>query len=140
MAGDLHHYTRHTPVNAGARKKSKASTNKTASDLNEKEDPSTIEPPELIVSGGGGAFMHGTHTFKETIKVKNTRLDSKGDQYVRVCSYPSAKTSSRLALLNIYQFRWRNWRCDILWGFVYFCIVSSLFPVCGVYGKTSEVL
>lgn len=33
------------------------------------------------------------------------------------------------------QFRWRNWRFDILWAVIYFGICSSFFPLCGVYGK-----
>mmetsp|Transcript_9644 Transcript_9644/g.11947 ORF Transcript_9644/g.11947 Transcript_9644/m.11947 type:complete len:526 (-) Transcript_9644:28-1605(-) len=31
------------------------------------------------------------------------------------------------------QFRWRNWRIDIVLAIVYFGVVSSLFPLCGVY-------
>jgi hypothetical protein len=40
IAGDLHHYTRHSPDSG--------------------------EGPELIVAGGGGAFLHPTHTVSET--------------------------------------------------------------------------
>ena len=41
--------------------------------------------------------------------------------------------SNYLSWLNIWQFRWRNWRIDILWAIVYISLASSLFPLCGIY-------
>lgn len=35
--------------------------------------------------------------------------------------------------LSLLQFRWRNWRLDILWAVLHFGICTSLFPLCGVY-------
>ena len=109
LAGDLHHYTRHMPVDSPGKKR-KNSTDK----------------PVLIVAGGGGAFAHPTHCFEEQISVGE-------DQYVRECAYPSQKVSKNLSWLNLWQFRWRNWRFDILWAVTYFGMASSFFPLCGVY-------
>ena len=84
--------------------------------------------PELIVSGGGGAFLHGTHNFAKDVKFGRKQLD-----YTRVCSYPSEKTSYYLTLRNLYNFRARNWRCDSIFAVLYIGIASSLFPLCGIY-------
>ena len=82
------------------------------------------QPPILIVSGGGGAFLHGTHT------PTSAPIDVRGDTYVRTTSYPSVSTSRAYALLNIFGFRKRNWRFDIFGGGVYFLLVSSVLPLC----------
>ncbi|KAL7552792.1 hypothetical protein ACHAWF_016043, partial [Thalassiosira exigua] len=116
LAGDLHHYTRHMPVNTSGH-----------------TDVKTSEKPVLIVCGGGGAFLHPTHCFQEQIKVGEEK-----QVYARVCAYPSAKVSRHLSWLNLWQFRWRNWRFDILWAITHFGVASSLFPLCGVYGKSSS--
>ena len=109
VAGDLHHYTRHMPVSS-SREAGKGAKDK----------------PVLVVAGGGGAFAHPTHCFEERIRV--------GDgHYVRECAYPSSKVSKNLSWLNLWQFRWRNWRFDILWAITYFGMASSFFPLCGVY-------
>ena len=86
--------------------------------------------PELIVSGGGGAFLHGTHNYAKDIKFGRKQVD-----YTRVCAYPSEKTSYYLALRNLYNFRARNWRCDSIFAVLYIGIVSSLFPLCGIYAE-----
>ena len=83
------------------------------------------------MSGGGGAFLHPTHTFENSIKVNFG--GSKWKPYVRTVAYPSEKACYRLSWLNIWQFRWRNWRMDVLWGLLYLGIVSSLLPLCGIY-------
>ena len=48
LAGDVHHYTRHSPCGNGLR-----------------------EGPQLVVSGGGGAFLHPTHCFHPRIVGNN---------------------------------------------------------------------
>jgi hypothetical protein len=112
VAGDLHHYTRHMPVNS---KESPRKDRKSAKDK-----------PVLIVAGGGGAFAHPTHCFDDQISVGD-------EQYLRACAYPTPKVSKHLSWLNLWQFRWRNWRFDILWAVTYFGMASSFFPLCGVY-------
>ena len=113
VAGDLHHYTRHMPLNDR--------------DSSDKEDKNSAKnKPVLIVAGGGGAFAHPTHCFEDQIRVGE-------DQHVRACAYPIPKVSKHLSWLNLWQFRWRNWRFDILWAVTYFGMASSFFPLCGVY-------
>ncbi|GMH85648.1 hypothetical protein TrVE_jg6357 [Triparma verrucosa] len=89
--------------------------------------------PQLIVSGGGGAFLHPTHTFANSIKVNFG--GSLWKNYQRKVAYPSESACYRLSWLNIWQFRWRNWRMDVLWGVLYLGIVSSLLPLCGIYAS-----
>jgi len=116
LAGDLHHYTRHVPTE----RKQPGSGNS--------EGKKTSEKPVLIVSGGGGAFLHPTHCFQDQIEVGKEK-----QHYSRVCAYPSTNVSHHLSWLNLWQFRWRNWRLDILWAVTHFGLCSSLFPLCGVY-------
>ena len=61
--------------------------------------------PQLIVSGGGGAFLHPTHTFANSIKVNFG--GSLWKNYQRKVAYPSESACYRLSWLNIWQFRWR---------------------------------
>lgn len=128
LAGDLHHYTRHVPLSS--RKKThlqrrvrsysldRLSKKKSSGDLRRKRenfDPFIEEnKPQLIVSGGGGAFLHGTNTFDRDIKV-----GPKGIEYTRVTAYPNEATSACLGWLNMYQFRWRGWRCDLIFAVTY---------------------
>mmetsp|Transcript_868 Transcript_868/g.1806 ORF Transcript_868/g.1806 Transcript_868/m.1806 type:complete len:1249 (-) Transcript_868:19-3765(-) len=121
LAGDLHHYTRHMPLNI----------KKTTSEMDTVEN--TSGKPMLIVSGGGGAFLHPTHCFQDQIKVGEN-----GENYHRVCAYPSERVSRHLSWLNLWQFRWRNWRLDILWATTHFGICTSLFPLCKVYDDYLE--
>ena len=74
------------------------------------------------------AFLHPTHIFSRLIKVGAEQLN-----YMRVCAFPSETISYHLSWLNIWQFRWRNWRIDILWAVIYISLASSLFPLCGIY-------
>jgi len=142
LAGDLHHYTRHVPLSR--RKKAQSQRRVRSYSLDRmskkivsgdfKRKPDNFEPftednkPHLIVSGGGGAFLHGTNTFDRDIKV-----GPKGIEYTRVVAYPNEATSTCLGWLNMYQFRWRGWRCDLIFAVTYLGIVSSFFPLCGIY-------
>jgi len=90
-------------------------------------------PVHLIVSGGGGAFLHPTHV------PSGETLSANGHKYIRASCYPSEKVSRyailmikyvlhlvvqhsiyfgnrRYALLNIFGFRRRNWRFDVVGG------------------------
>jgi len=136
LSGDLHHYTRHTPIRTSKLREDPIVSSNRRTFMCDPNDSNYLKKlPELIVSGGGGAFLHGTHTYARNIKV-----GEKQDKYVRVSAYPSALTSFRIGWLNMWQFRWRNWRLDIIWAITYFCTASSLFPLCGVYDdfKTSN--
>jgi hypothetical protein len=103
-----------------------------STDIPQHDSSDAIESlPEMIVSGGGGAFLHPTHTFAKSLSVNFGKR--KNHPYVRTVAYPSDATSFRLSFLNIWQFRWRNWRMDILLGILYIGIVHSLLPMCGIY-------
>jgi hypothetical protein len=133
LAGDLHHYTRHAFVSKASlwgrsRSLSFDEPSKRKTEKNQVEPFMEENRPDLIVSGGGGAFLHGTHNFARDVKFGRDQVD-----YTRVCSYPSEKTSYYLALRNLYNFRARNWRCDSIFAILYIGIVSSLFPLCGIY-------
>ena len=72
-------------------------------------DEATLMCPDaLIVSGGGGAFMHPTHVpFSKPILVDDVVYD-------RVAQYPPLRESKKYALLNIFGFRRRNLQFDML--------------------------
>ena len=137
LAGDLHHYTRHVPMrplsehpNTSTNMESPSSSAPTTfpQSIQRLTSRTVSDAPELIVSGGGGAFLHATHTFSRLIKV-----GSEQQKYMRVCAFPSERVSYHLSWLNIWQFRWRNWRIDLMWAVSYVCMASSLFPLCGIY-------
>ncbi|KAL5198031.1 hypothetical protein ABZP36_001543 [Zizania latifolia] len=101
MAGDLHHYMRHSCI--------------------ESKEPVHVQ--HLLVNGCGGAFLHPTHVF-ENFK------EFYGNKYEMKVAYPSYDDSSRIALGNILKFRRKNWQFDVIGGFVYFVLVFSMFPQC----------
>lgn len=128
LAGDLHHYTRHVPTKVASksipRNRSRSFSLDRISQRGRDPDKNIkserVEPftednrPELIVSGGGGAFLHGTNTFDRDIKV-----GPKQQSYTRVAAYPNEAVSTYLGWLNMYHFRWRGWRCDLIFALLY---------------------
>lgn len=113
LAGDLHHYTRHVPVrkaSAPIRLISRSRSlsfdeTKSSSEVKAKLHQRKLQPfveenrPELIVSGGGGAFLHGTHQFSHNIRFGDNRL-----HYQRVCAYPSEKASYLIGYVSSLSF------------------------------------
>jgi hypothetical protein len=101
LAGDLHHYTRHVPVRkSSSRISSKKRSRSFSFDQKKDNDDNRVDGqrlevfteenrPELIVSGGGGAFLHGTHLYSNNI----TFGHHKKVNYKRVCAFPSEKVS-----------------------------------------------
>lgn len=81
------------------------------------------EPEHLIVSGGGGAFLHPTHPFAKPIKAY-------GVDYNSETAFPSPLMSRAIAFSNIFDFRRKNWRFDVVGGLLYFSLAFSLFPLC----------
>ncbi|KAL4087625.1 hypothetical protein PRIC1_013514 [Phytophthora ramorum] len=79
----------------------------------------------LIISGGGGAFLHPTH-------IPSPTLVSNGGNYEHKTCYPPAHISRRYAVLNVFGFRRINWRFDAIGGVGYFALVFSMFPRCSV--------
>ena len=94
IAGDIHNYSRHIPRDA------------------------TTEAPTLIVSGGGGAFMHGPRL---------TPVVSHCTRYRRACAFPARNTLGTL-LSRLLGFRVVNWKFDIIIGACCFMVVVSLLP------------
>ncbi|AEE83050.1 unnamed protein product [Arabidopsis thaliana] len=101
MAGDLHHYMRHS--------------------CNQSDGPAHVQ--HLLVNGCGGAFLHPTHVFSKFSKFYGASYGSK-------VAYPSFDDSSKIALGNILKFRKKNWQFDFIGGIIYFILVFSLFPQC----------
>ncbi|PWA13675.1 calcineurin-like metallo-phosphoesterase superfamily protein [Artemisia annua] len=101
MAGDLHHYMRHSYVPS--------------------EKPASVQ--HFLVNGCGGAFLHPTHVFSNFNKAYGTTYETKA-------AYPSVQDSSRIALGNILKFRKKNWQFDFIGGFIYFILTFSMFPLC----------
>ncbi|XP_073394214.1 uncharacterized protein [Physcomitrium patens] len=101
LAGDLHHYMRHS-ISGGAQN-------------------NCIE--HLLVNGQGGAFLHPTHIFAKF-------QDFQGNKYEKIAAYPTMRQSERIALGNILKFRRKNWQFDVIGGIVYFVLVFSMFPQC----------
>ncbi|KAG0469979.1 hypothetical protein HPP92_016679 [Vanilla planifolia] len=104
LAGDLHHYMRHSSVPS--------------------DKPVHVE--HLLVNGCGGAFLHPTHVFRNFNKFQ-------GNSYECKATYPSYEDSSRIALGNILKFRKKNWQFDVIGGFIYFILVFSMFPQCNLH-------
>lgn len=101
MAGDLHHYMRHSYVPS--------------------DKPVYVH--HLLVNGCGGAFLHPTHVFSGFRKFYGTPYDMKA-------AYPSCEDSSNIALGNILKFRKKNWQFDFIGGIIYFVLAFSMFPQC----------
>lgn len=116
IAGDVHNYMRHAP-----------STNFGDDNKHEMEGKE-IPKPMLVISGGGGAFLHPTHCLgNETLhNVAGTNHTS----YDRVVCYPNEKISSSLSIQNLFQFRKRNWKFDAIGGLLYLAIAHPLFSGC----------
>jgi hypothetical protein len=88
LSGDTHHYARYT---------SEFGT-------------------QFVTSGGGGAFLHGTHSLKETIRVD--WLKARNETLSLAACYPSKGESQKLLAGN-FQFPFLNWEFALLLGAIY---------------------
>ncbi|MCH6236438.1 metallophosphoesterase [Cognataquiflexum rubidum] len=100
LTGDLHHYSRY------------------------EENVGSKEPRQLITAGGGGAFMHTTHSLKEKIK------PSEGFDATFQKAFPSKSESLSLNNKNLLFFIHGPWMVLIL-GLVhalsfYFLLISGI--------------
>lgn len=109
MAGDLHHFMRHSATQS--------------------DKPTFVQ--HLLVNGCGGAFLHPTHVFKNFERFSGATYECKA-------AYPSYDESSGIALGNILKFRKKNWQFDIIGGFIYFILVFSMFPQCNLVHILNE--
>ncbi|KAG5506407.1 hypothetical protein JKF63_05910 [Porcisia hertigi] len=95
LAGDLHHYSRHVPVDASS------------------------EAATLVVSGGGGAFLHGA---------RDDVIISQGTRYRRACAFPDRNTFMNMAS-RLWGFRVINWKFDLVVGFLCLVLLMSVLPL-----------
>ncbi|KAH9601181.1 hypothetical protein LSM04_005913 [Trypanosoma melophagium] len=95
ICGDIHNYSRHTPADA------------------------LSEAPTLVVSGGGGAFLHGA---------RNDRVISQGTEYRRSSAFP-ARNELTSILPRLIGFRLINWKFDVIAGFFSFGLIMSALPL-----------
>lgn len=99
MAGDLHHYMRHSyehPHEGNDLYKEMKETGViNEQNIAELKVPSDkpVYVQHLLVNGCGGAFLHPTHVFKD---FKNYG----GTSYISEAAYPSFEDSSRV--MNLY--------------------------------------
>ncbi|EPY15483.1 hypothetical protein STCU_11990 [Strigomonas culicis] len=101
MAGDIHHYSRHIPIDA------------------------LSEAATLVVSGGGGGFLHGA---------RNDRIIAQGTPYRRTCAFPRRNTYMTITS-RLWGFRLVNWKFDIFIGCSCFLLVLS--PAAGAKGNAA---
>ena len=146
LAGDVHNYMRHSPLVGPNNTEFTASSSDRGSvssidrcsisstDDDELFDGTQYSTPTLIVSGGGGAFLHPTHIIGDEILYNVAGTD--GQNYSRDVAYPTSKTSQMLSWLNLTKFRRRNWRFDVIGGTVYVLLAHSLFTDCSVVSTT----
>ena len=92
LTGDLHHYTRYSN-----------------SDL------------QLVTAGGGGAFLHPTHTLSKQVPLSGLSTAAEAnntEEFTQHRVYPSARTSRRLSMRNL-LFPILNWQLSMFIAFVY---------------------
>ena len=124
LAGDIHNYQRHVPASS--------TSNNFAVDQDQHAGAATAaadKAPTLVISGGGGAFLHPTHCLghEPLCAVAGTG----GIAYTRAAAYPSAAESSALSFQNLLKFRRRNWRFDAIGGVLYLALAHPLFTDAG---------
>ena len=130
LAGDVHNYMRHIPVPASNDTPSTPSTSSTTNTTDTTDTATTIAPPVLIISGGGGAFLHPTHCLGNTMLENVAGTDN--TNYQRAAAYPSSATSASMSIQNIFKFRKRNWKFDLIGGFIYLLLAHPLFAGCSL--------
>ena len=119
LCGDVHHYSRYIPCEAND-EKGKAPLLTTKGDSGARHSD-YYAVPQLVVCGGGGAFLHGPRMSKPQLPVY-------GRWYKRVCSFPSASNEVVALMTRVFGFRLINWKFDLIGGVWYFALVASLLP------------
>jgi len=107
LTGDLHHYSRY-------------------GETRQADTPDTTDATDsglqLITAGGGGAFLHPTHTLAKKVALTGLANSSAPDHdsanFVQHKVYPSEATSRRLSLRNL-LFPILNWQLSMFVAFVY---------------------
>ena len=98
LTGDLHHYSRYSDGSP------------------QKDNRSDLQ---LVTAGGGGAFLHPTHTLAESVTLQNLAPEKDtATEFVQQAVFPSKRDSRKLSLRNLY-FPILNWELSLFIGFVY---------------------
>lgn len=98
IAGDYHYYKRHEEI-CGNESKSKV---------------------QKIVAGGGGAFLHPTHGFDDSVITEHNLDDSEKDRKFELkTSYPDKESSKILTWQNLFFF-FKNPGFGLVTGILYF--------------------
>jgi hypothetical protein len=95
LCGDIHNYSRHVPV-----------------------DPRS-QREMLIVSGGGGAFLHGP---------RPNIIKYEGTTFRRAAAFPARNDFLTIAT-RLFGFRIVNWQFDLIGGILYFVTIASMLPL-----------
>ena len=153
IAGDIHNYSRYSPTKLTdhiqspssprtPRPESVKSSTKDVSAFTLAQSPSRqnldgmdeddeANYPQLIVSGGGGAFLCGSGVSPKEVACFNKR-------YTRRNWYPlGAKTLSLFR--RVFGFRLVNWKFDIIGGMLYFLLVYSVLPMNPIVHSCSDI-
>jgi hypothetical protein len=84
------------------------------------------EPSEthFVTAGGGGAFLHGTHTLpaKIGLPVSTDAADTGKRELRRGAVFPPADESRSLIRSNLLAFPFKNWQFGAVWFVVWFCL------------------
>ena len=142
IAGDVHNYMRHVPqqqqkqhdtAGEGAPMDNSTSANVFRHPL------APAPPPTLVISGGGGAFLHPTHAGLGCNPLYNV-AGTQGTDYTRAVAYPDVKHSRALSYQNLFKFRNRNWRFDMIGGVLYVLLAHPLFTGCPLSSMSSTTI
>ena len=105
IAGDIHHYMRHSiaksDVLVSSETDKKPAIVKSNGLVSCQPDKKPACAQHLLVNGCGGAYVHPTHVFRNF-------NESQGVFYECKAEYPSFKTSSRVIFLAIDSISWAN--------------------------------
>ena len=99
LTGDLHHYSRYQ-------------------NRSTKSPADSQEAPVLITAGGGGAFLHPTHTLPKTVTLGTFSNGTQSTEVEKKTIWPPGPTSRRMTLGNL-LFPISNWQLSLFVGFVY---------------------
>ena len=109
LTGDLHHYSRYVATSVNVNR-----------DIRQ-DDSDTNTQPTFVTAGGGGAFLHPTHSLPELGTAWTASGGAQATQHQRLQlteTYPTKPASRWLSLHNL-KFPILNWEISLLAGFLY---------------------